>query len=160
MEFKIGDRVKVVRGDPFDMRGEITAIESAQDKSIYYVKWFTPHHRTRDTELLTGERLALIDAEDAPPLSGPPVIKAGDVVYLRADVGMETPMTVMEINTGLGLGVCWLNTSREICTYFTKREVFATAEEVEREKLAADMRRQELVRSEVNRRMQHGKTGY
>lgn len=72
-----------------------------------------------------------IDVDTAEPQT---VFVVGMVVYLRGDLNMESPMTVMDIENGLGLGVCWLDVNRQLCTYFTKRAAFATAEELERDR--------------------------
>lgn len=82
------------------------------------------------------------------------VFVVGMVVYLRGDVGMETPMTIIDVNSsiGIGVGVCWLDRNKQLCTYFAKPAVFATTEQLERERMATMARRREKIEEEAQRR--------
>lgn len=55
-------------------------------------------------------------------------LKAGDVVYLRGDLGMEAPMTVKQVNIGPDryVDVAWLDVNKQVCTFFAARAAFMT----------------------------------
>lgn len=73
-------------------------------------------------------------------------LKTGDVVYLRGDVALETPMTVKAFQhdmTDMAVAVVWLAADKCLTSWFGPRECFMTEAEraVDLDRLMEEKRR-------------------
>lgn len=53
----------------------------------------------------------------------------GDVVYLRSDLSGSSPMTVSEVKDADWVGVCWLDTAKQLNTFYCKAAIFFKGEQ-------------------------------
>lgn len=132
-QIEVGDRVRVVAGPAVGLFGvvELKAVRNMSEGVEYEVRWEKPHDRAQDVEVLTRDQIVRAGPRREP-------FKVGDVVFMRGDLKLETPMTVIEVMSPPLLpeegciGVAWLDTTRQLCTHYTLAAAFKRHPEEDR----------------------------